>query len=162
MRSVRIACQGKARPIICAIHQHRNAVWRYEDLLHQGRTRYEATAERSSSLAYQRWVRHRWYVRRLKWRARYQAATAIPAGILSGLLCIHPKESIDWHRNGGMGPEVSGGLQIALTTWEANGGTRFAPAAYLASPHDQLVVGAHIVETSGWGPWPNTSVACGL
>lgn len=109
--------------------------------------------------------RYPWTAIRLKWKHRAGVLAArppIPAGIYAGLMCIHPKESVDWHLNGGMGPQVSGGLQIALTTWEANGGTRFAPAAYLASPYDQLIVGAHIVETSGWGPWPVTSLECGL
>jgi hypothetical protein len=87
---------------------------------------------------------------------------AIPPGIRAGLLCIHPKESVDWHLNGGIGPAVSGGLQIALTTWQANGGLRFAPAAYLATPAQQMYVGAAIVEASGWGPWPETARACGL
>lgn len=124
------------------------------------RTRYAATAERTPSRAYRLWVRHLWYDRAARWRARF--AVILPPGVEAGLMCIHPKESVDWHLDGGLGPQVSGGLQIALETWIGNGGARFAPAAYLASPLDQLVVGAHIVETSGWGAWPETSLACGL
>lgn len=158
------ACDGSPSGYnLCAVHHWRDAVWRIEARLGASRTRYAWTADRrGASPAYRVWVRHLWHTRYLRWRHRARMALYVPPGILAGLLCIHPKESIDWHLNGGMGPEVSGGLQIALTTWEANGGLAFAPAAYLATPAQQLRVGANIVEASGWGPWPETAAACGL
>jgi hypothetical protein len=123
-------------------------------------TRYGWSAEGSSDRAYRVWVRHRWYTRAVAWRHRLRVA--LPPGIRNALMCIHPKESVDWHLNGGMGPQVSGGLQIALGTWEANGGSRYAPAAYLAPPIQQLIVGANIAKSSGFGPWPVSAAECGL
>jgi hypothetical protein len=154
------ACDGRPAPILCAVHHWRDAVWRLEAQLGMPATRYGWSAERSTSGSYRVWVRHRWHTRYVVWRHRLRAL--LPPGIVAGLMCIHPNESVDWHLNGGMGPQVSGGLQIALTTWQANGGLTYAPAAYLATPTQQLIVGVNIVESSGFGPWPVSAATCGL
>lgn len=51
-------------------------------------------------------------------------------------------------------PDRPAGLfQIITSTWEANGGTEFAPTADLASPYDQSVVAARILASAGPGAW---------
>lgn len=154
------ACDGRPAPVLCATHHWRNVVQRIERWMAAPITRYGWSAEASTDRAYRVWVRHRWHTRAVAWRTRLRLA--LPPGIRAGLMCIHPNESVDWHLNGGMGPQVSGGLQIALTTWQANGGLRYASAAYLAPPIQQLIVGANIVKSSGFGPWPISAATCGL
>ncbi|AXQ62819.1 tail length tape measure protein [Gordonia phage Angelicage] len=51
------------------------------------------------------------------------------------------------------GNEASGGFQIALGTWKANGGLKFAPTAGQATPEEQAIVAARIFNKSGGSPW---------
>lgn len=51
------------------------------------------------------------------------------------------------------GNEASGGFQIALGTWKANGGLKFAPTAGQATPEEQAIVAARIFNKSGGQPW---------
>jgi hypothetical protein len=93
LRSVARACNDRPTPVLCAIHQHRNAVWHYESELGQAHTRYAWTAERAgASPAYRLWVRHLWYTRRMEWRHRWMVAPHVPSWFVSDMACISTHE----------------------------------------------------------------------
>ena len=58
----------------------------------------------------------------------------------------------DWHINTGNG--FSGGLQFAPGTWLSHGGGQFAPAAYLATREQQIIVAQRVLAAQGPGAWP--------
>lgn len=66
------------------------------------------------------------------------------------------ESSGNWSINTGNG--YYGGLQFSQSTWEANGGLKFAPRADLAAPHQQMLVAEETLKTQGPGAWPNTFV----
>lgn len=74
-------------------------------------------------------------------------------------MCVHRGEG-SWNANTGNG--FTGGMQFLDSTWISNGGGRFAPQAYLASPVEQLTVSYWLWQRAGWNPWPTTARACGL
>ncbi len=57
----------------------------------------------------------------------------------------------NWHINTGNG--YYGGLQFDSGTWVANGGTRFAARADLASRAQQITIANHLYDQRGLGPW---------
>ena len=57
----------------------------------------------------------------------------------------------DWSINTGNG--YYGGLQFSQSTWEAYGGTQYAPRADLASPSQQKAVAEKTLDGQGWGAW---------
>ncbi|WP_407287095.1 transglycosylase family protein [Streptomyces sp. BP-8] len=62
-----------------------------------------------------------------------------------------------WHINTGNG--YHGGLQIALSTWRAYGGRRYAPRADLATRAEQIAIGRRIVRDQGLSAWPSCGQA---
>jgi cell wall-associated NlpC family hydrolase/LysM repeat protein len=66
------------------------------------------------------------------------------------------ESSGNWSINSGNG--FYGGLQFTQSTWEANGGLKFAPRADLATPYQQMLVAEQTLKTQGPGAWPNTFV----
>lgn len=58
----------------------------------------------------------------------------------------------NWSINTGNG--FSGGLQFTPSTWRAFGGTQYAPAAYLASRAEQIIVAERVLAGQGRGAWP--------
>ncbi|HHY07896.1 MAG TPA: transglycosylase family protein [Corynebacteriales bacterium] len=66
----------------------------------------------------------------------------------------------NWHINTGNG--YYGGLQFSQGTWEAHGGTQYAPRADLATREQQIAVAERVLATQGWGAWPGCSSALGL
>ncbi|WP_281290531.1 transglycosylase family protein [Embleya hyalina] len=70
------------------------------------------------------------------------------------------ESSGDWSINTGNG--YYGGLQIAQSTWEAFGGTRYAARADLASRGEQIAVAERILVGQGPGAWPQCSRGAGL
>lgn len=78
---------------------------------------------------------------------------------LSEALCVHRGEGT-WSDDTGNG--FYGGMQFDSGTWLGNGGGRFAPYAYEATPDQQLRVSYQTWRSRGWSPWPVTSAACGL
>lgn len=165
MRSVRLACQGRPVPVLCDIHQHRNAVWHYETLLGQSHTPYGWTAERAgSSPAYRLWVRQRWYHRHLTWRVRYLHAMSRPwsAAWYADIMCIHGGEGA-WNDETGNG--YHGGLQM-----DGSFETTYGPEFYARwgnagnwPPIDQIIAAWRAYSSGrGFTPWPNTGAACGL
>ncbi|WP_234532106.1 transglycosylase family protein [Streptomyces shenzhenensis] len=70
------------------------------------------------------------------------------------------ESSGDWGINTGNG--FYGGLQFTQSTWEAYGGTRYAPRADLATRDQQIAVAEKVVDGQGPGAWPVCSVRAGL
>ncbi|MER6619165.1 transglycosylase family protein [Streptomyces sp. NPDC000931] len=66
----------------------------------------------------------------------------------------------DWNVNTGNG--YYGGLQFTQSTWEAYGGTRYAPRADLATKDQQIAVAEKVLDGQGPGAWPVCSVRAGL
>ncbi|CAL9351897.1 hypothetical protein SUDANB6_00484 [Streptomyces sp. enrichment culture] len=66
----------------------------------------------------------------------------------------------DWDINTGNG--YYGGLQFTQSTWEAYGGTRYAPRADLATKDQQIAVAEKVLDGQGPGAWPVCSVRAGL
>ncbi|MEY9490419.1 murein DD-endopeptidase MepM/ murein hydrolase activator NlpD [Streptomyces calvus] len=70
------------------------------------------------------------------------------------------ESSGDWNINTGNG--YYGGLQFTQSTWEAYGGTRYAPRADLATRDQQIAVAEKVLDGQGPGAWPACSVRAGL
>ncbi|MFF7450245.1 MULTISPECIES: transglycosylase family protein [unclassified Streptomyces] len=66
----------------------------------------------------------------------------------------------NWSINTGNG--YYGGLQFTQSTWEAYGGTRYAPRADLATKDQQIAVAEKVLDGQGPGAWPTCSVKAGL
>ncbi|MES5817860.1 transglycosylase family protein [Streptomyces sp. RG80] len=66
----------------------------------------------------------------------------------------------NWSINTGNG--YYGGLQFAQSTWEAFGGTRYAPRADLATKDQQIAVAEKVLDGQGPKAWPVCSVEAGL
>ncbi|MEV5953250.1 transglycosylase family protein [Streptomyces sp. NPDC051987] len=70
------------------------------------------------------------------------------------------ESSGDWGIDTGNG--FYGGLQFTQSTWEAYGGTRYAPRADLATKDQQIAVAERVLDGQGPGAWPVCSVRAGL
>ncbi|WP_069816548.1 transglycosylase family protein [Streptomyces sp. TP-A0874] len=70
------------------------------------------------------------------------------------------ESSGDWSINNGNG--FYGGLQFTQSTWQAFGGTQYAPRADLATKDQQIAVAEKVLEGQGPGAWPLCSVKAGL
>ncbi|MGW7543535.1 transglycosylase family protein [Streptomyces sp. NPDC054770] len=70
------------------------------------------------------------------------------------------ESSGDWSIDTGNG--FYGGLQFTQSTWEAYGGTRYAPRADLATKDQQIAVAEKVLAGQGPGAWPVCSVRAGL
>ncbi len=66
----------------------------------------------------------------------------------------------DWGSNTGNG--FIGGLQFLPQTWDAHGGTAFAPSPYLATREQQIAVAERVLASQGWHAWPACSAMLGL
>jgi len=67
----------------------------------------------------------------------------------------------NWAINTGNG--YYGGLQFALSTWQAYGGGSYAPYPHQASRTEQIAVATKLRDASGgYGPWPACAAALGL
>ncbi len=66
----------------------------------------------------------------------------------------------NWDINTGNG--YYGGLQFTQSTWEAFGGTRYAPRADLATKDQQIAVAEKVLDGQGPGAWPVCSGRAGL
>ncbi len=65
----------------------------------------------------------------------------------------------DWNTNTGNG--YHGGVQFSRSTWEAYGGTEYAPRADLATRDQQIAVAERTLASQGWGAWPACSKKIG-
>ncbi|MEU0721205.1 MULTISPECIES: transglycosylase family protein [Streptomyces] len=66
----------------------------------------------------------------------------------------------NWQINTGNG--YYGGLQFTQSTWEAYGGTRYAPRADLATKDQQIAIAEKVLKGQGPRAWPSCSVKAGL
>ncbi|WP_121745652.1 transglycosylase family protein [Streptomyces sp. E2N166] len=66
----------------------------------------------------------------------------------------------DWDINTGNG--YYGGLQFTQSTWEAFGGTEYAPRADLATRDQQIAIAEKVLDGQGPGAWPVCSERAGL
>ena len=66
----------------------------------------------------------------------------------------------NWSINSGNG--YYGGLQFKQSTWEAYGGTAYAPRADRATKAQQIAVAEKVLDAQGPGAWPVCSVRAGL
>lgn len=109
------------------------------------------------------WLQHRLGIRvreLLALHRRFKSEPTRPPHY-SEWLCIHGGEGA-WTSNTGNG--YYGGLQFAQSTWDRNGGRRYASRADLASPLEQMWIAESAWHESGgrFSQWPNTARACGL
>lgn len=98
-------------------------------------------------------------------------AAALAVGVLSSPSANAASDS-DWDRlaqceaggnwNINTGNGYYGGLQFSQGTWEAHGGTQYAPRADLATREQQIAVAERVLATQGWGAWPGCSSSLGL
>ncbi|MFB6550919.1 transglycosylase family protein [Streptomyces sp. NPDC056405] len=66
----------------------------------------------------------------------------------------------NWDINTGNG--YYGGLQFTQSTWEAFGGTEYAPRADLATKDQQIAIAEKVLDGQGPGAWPVCSERAGL
>ncbi|MDO5032725.1 resuscitation-promoting factor Rpf1 domain-containing protein [Corynebacterium sp.] len=66
----------------------------------------------------------------------------------------------NWSINTGNG--FYGGLQFASGTWNAMGGSQYAPTADQATREQQIAVAEKVLAAQGWGAWPACSASLGL
>ncbi|MEC4019378.1 transglycosylase family protein [Streptomyces sp. H27-D2] len=66
----------------------------------------------------------------------------------------------NWAVNTGNG--FYGGLQFTQSTWQAYGGTAYAPRADLATKAQQIAVAEKVLAAQGPGAWPTCSTKAGL
>ncbi|WP_332328043.1 MULTISPECIES: transglycosylase family protein [unclassified Streptomyces] len=66
----------------------------------------------------------------------------------------------NWSINTGNG--FYGGLQFQQSSWEAAGGTRYAPRADLATKDQQIATAERLLEMQGPGAWPTCGPRAGL
>jgi hypothetical protein len=163
LRSVARACNDRPAPVLCAIHQHRNAVWKYQTEFGQPHTRYAWTAERAgASPAYRHWVKHLWYTRRMHWRHRWLTAPHVPAWFVSDMACIstHEEYGMDGQNTiagyFGLIYPPSGYIDPGPTIASQYGDS------WLGVPQSaQLELSYALYQAYGFGPW-STAPACGL
>ncbi|NJQ00287.1 transglycosylase family protein [Streptomyces zingiberis] len=85
-------------------------------------------------------------------------ASAAPAGTWERVAAC--ESGNDWDINTGNG--YYGGLQFSQSTWEAFGGTRYAPRADLATRDQQVAVAEKVLAEQGPRAWPTCSQRAGL
>ena len=81
-----------------------------------------------------------------------QASSPAPSGGSANWDAIAQCESSgNWSTNTGNG--YYGGLQFAQSSWEAAGGTKFAPRADLATKAEQINVAEKLASMQGMSAW---------
>ncbi|MGW0023067.1 transglycosylase family protein [Rhodococcus sp. NPDC003383] len=66
----------------------------------------------------------------------------------------------NWAINTGNG--YYGGVQFDLSTWERQGGLRYAPRPDLATREEQIAIAGLTQQAQGWGAWPSCSGSLGV
>jgi hypothetical protein len=138
------------------IEARRDAVWRWQRLMHEPLARYGRSVYRSHSHAYDLWVLRLWTR-----RARGALHRALHPPHLSAWLCIHRGEAPWTDPN----PPYYGGLQMDLEFQRTYGGDllRRKGTADHWTPLEQMWVAERAFRSGrGFWPWPNTGAACGL
>jgi hypothetical protein len=164
VRVIPRVCSTKTSParVFCAIHHHRRAANRLRAGMGLRPIPYLWIAERHTTSDARR-LRILGYWRHVHAHAVRQWHSYAPwtPGWHADAMCVHGYEG-SWTVDHGIGPRVSGGMQIGDSEWAHFGGLAFAPRAYLATAHEQLLVAWRYWRVSGWYPWPSTARMCGL
>ncbi len=66
----------------------------------------------------------------------------------------------NWNINSGNG--YYGGVQFDQSTWERQGGLKYAPRADLATREEQIAIASKTQQTQGWGAWPSCTSRLGM
>ena len=143
--------------VLRKIKRYRQATWRWQRLMQVPRTPAGRGAERSPSLAYQRWVLGYW-----KQQARKARRKAMNPPRKAAWLCIQRHEG-PWNARTGNG--YYGGLQMDLSFQRAYGSDllRRKGTANRWRPIEQIWVAERAYRSGrGFYPWPNTARSCGL
>jgi hypothetical protein len=88
----------------------------------------------------------------------------VPPDHVRIFMCIHPKESIDWHADTGNG--FYGGLQFTIPTWDtvrADAPLPLPARADEATARQQVYAANFLIYNLGASyatQWPNTSPGC--
>lgn len=143
--------------ILRKIRALRRETWRWQRLMRVPLTRPTRAAERSESLAFQRWVLRSWRQKagRMRWRAHHPRR-------LEAWLCIHRHEG-PWNANTGNG--YYGGLQMDVQFQRTYGAdvVRRKGLAHRWGYLEQIWVAERAYRSGrGFYPWPNTARYCGL
>ena len=139
------------------IRNARAETWRWQRLMGVPLTPNLRRAERTTSIAYRRWILELWRERAAKAR---RAAMNPPR--LGAWLCIHRHEG-PWNANTGNG--YYGGLQMDMAFQRTYGAylLRTKGRAHRWLPIEQIWVAERAYRSGrGFYPWPNTARACGL
>jgi hypothetical protein len=138
------------------INRYRKETWRWQRLMSKPRTPAGASARRSSSPAYRRWVLQTWKRRALV--ARRKAANPPRK---AAWLCLQRHEA----RWNDPNPPYYGGLQMDLGFQRTYGAhlLRKKGTADNWTPIEQMWVAERAYRSGrGFYPWPNTARYCGL
>jgi hypothetical protein len=154
----RLVCYQEPTPIICLVEWWRRDTWRLQGDLARPRTATRHAELRTHDPTFRDWIRRLWKRHALRLERLWPPWSR---AWFHGAMCVHPLEG-PWDAPGGIGPDVSGGMQIGRHEWITYGGGFWAPEAYLTAPRHQLLVAWRYWRVSGWGPWPNTAARCGL
>jgi hypothetical protein len=151
------AADDRKAPILQKIRTFRAETWRWERLMRVPRSRVTGAAERSSSVAFRRWVLAYW-----KRQAAQARREALNPPRLRAWLCIQRHEG-PWNARTGNG--YYGGLQMDLAFQRRYGLDllRKKGTADRWRPIEQIWVAERAYRSGrGFWPWPNTARACGL
>ena len=143
--------------ILMKIRALRRETWRWQRLMGVPLTRPTQAAERSESLAFQRWVLRSWRHKAGKMRRRAHHPRRLEAW-----LCIQRQEG-PWNANTGNG--YYGGLQMDLQFQRTYGADllRRRGLAHRWGYLEQIWVAERAYRSGrGFYPWPNTARSCGL
>ena len=143
--------------IVRKIRALRQETWRWQRLMRVPLTRPTRVADRSESLAYQRWALRAWRQKARKMRRRAHSPTRLEAW-----LCIHRHEGA-WNANTGNG--YYGGLQMDVQFQRTYGADllRRKGLAHRWGYLEQIWVAERAYRSGrGFYPWPNTARSCGL
>jgi Transglycosylase-like domain len=143
--------------ILRKIRALRRETWRWQRLMRVPLTRPTQAAERSESVAFQRWVLRSWRQKAGKMRRRAHHPLRLQAW-----LCIQRHEGA-WNANTGNG--YYGGLQMDLQFQRTYGADllRRKGLAHRWGYLDQIWVAERAYRSGrGFYPWPNTARSCGL
>lgn len=153
----RLRCYQHPSPARCFVRWWRRDTWRLQSNLARPQTP-TSHAERRARGAYLEWLRRLW-----KHRAQRIAPLWPPwsPSWFRDALCVHHYEG-SWHEPGGIGPNVSGGMQIGWSEWHTFGGGYWSSEAFETAPRHQLLVAFRYWRVSKWNPWPTTAELCGL
>jgi hypothetical protein len=141
--------------LLGGIAAQRDETWRWQRLMHRGRTPYGDSARRIQSVAYRTWVLKLW-----NQRAIVAKRKALNPPHRKQWLCIHHYEGSWTDPNS----PYYGGLQMDRE-FQATYGPELLRSKGTAdhwTPLEQMWVAEQAYRTRGFWPWPNTARYCGL